>query len=190
MEKFLNLTDEQFQDLDESTDAICEENEKFPGNALFFLINAYMSTHNNVMMCEKVLANKKFSKDHDLFCGLNLYFDLVNIIRNRDLIPEKREEVLQLYNVALKAGKLYGYFIDRSYGKVTANLKVQDYLRDKYLGLIKYIVQRDGLLEAFNKLDADKHVPFARFVMNTGKYSDETTQYFLENFVHGTPLAA
>ena len=189
MSKFLNLTDEQYQDLDNITDAICEENEKFPGNALFFLVNAHKSSSMIVTMCERIIRFKKFSKDHDLLCGLNMHFDLVSHIRNRNLIPEKREEILRLYDVAHTAGILFSSFIKKDTRKIENNLKVQQFLRDSYLNLIEYVIERDHLLEAFSQTEVSKHTPLALFIMDCGKFSEDTAEYLLDNFIENNKVA-
>ena len=189
MEKFLNLTEEQFQDLDKRTDAICEENEKFPGNALFFLVNAHKSSSKIILMCKSIILYRKFSKDHELLCGLNMHFDLVSHIRNRDLLPEKREEILRLYDVAHKAGILFSSFIAKDTSKIEHNLRVHQYLKESYLKLIEYIIERDHLLEAFSQTEIAKHIPLALFVMNCGRFSEETAKHLLENFIEKNQVA-
>ena len=80
MEKqFLKLSSSEFDDLDASLNDICEENEKFPANALFFLTNALQSSSNIIKTCKMILREHKFPKDINLICGLNMHYNLYHV---------------------------------------------------------------------------------------------------------------
>lgn len=185
MEKyFLNLTRVEFEELDVSLDAICEENEKHPANALFFLTNSLKSSHNLIVLCSDIIVTKQFPKDVNYICGCNMYFNLTNDIIKRGLLPAKNKELNQLKPVIAKANVCWNGLVDKEFKAVIPSLRIQETIYRIVSSLVYELIIEDNLIEKFQRTEQRNHFDLARFYLNAGKYSDETVTFFLDTFIY------
>lgn len=185
MEKyFLNLTKTEFEELDISLDDICEENEKFPGNALYYLTNALMSSHNIIAVCTEIIKTKQFPEDINCFCGCNMYFTLTSKVLKGGLLPDKEEELNTLDPLVYKALDLLDGVADKKFKAIPINLKIQSPIYDSIRSLIEYILNKEETLSKIKQADKHNHVELVKFLMNTGKFSTDTAEFFLDTFVY------
>lgn len=185
MEKyFLNLNRIEFEELDASLDDICEENEKHPANALFFLTNSLKSSHNMIALCTEIIHTKQFPKNTNSICGCNMHFDLTNLIIKRGLLPSKNKDLENLKPVISKANFFWNSLVDKDVKSVVPNLKIQEIIYSIVSSLIYELMIEDNLIEKFKSTEQKNHYELARFYLNSGKYSDETVYFFLDTFIY------
>ena len=186
MAKFqVSLSEDQAEELITSAYAIGEDNEQHQRSALYYLVSGALCCFNIQNMCKQILLNNKFDKDHNCFCGLNVYFAHINKIKNKsDWLPEKNEEVLKLYNQVLKSFKLYDKFCEEEFNSVIPNMKVQEGLLLKYEKLIEYLIKKENIREVLLRTDKEKHDSIVRFYMDLGKFSGDVVKFFLDHFIY------
>jgi len=185
MEKyFLNLTQIEFEEMDASLDAICEENEKFPANALFFLTNALKCSYNLIALSSEVIRTKKFPKDTNCICGINMHYDLSREILRRELLSDKKKELTQIEPLLLRADKYWDKLAEKDVNAVIPSLKIQEILYKITQSMILEIIAEQGITDKLKNIDKNKQFEVARFYLNTGRYSNATVQFFLDTFIY------
>ena len=182
---FLSLTKTEFEEFDTSLDAICEENEKYPGNALFFLTNALQSSHNVIATCWDIIREKEFPKDINCFCGCNMHFTLTSKVLKKGLYPEKEKELIQMDEIVWKALDTLDGLADKKFNTVLPNLKIQQVIYKQVYALILDLVNKDSIIEKIKNADSLDQFEITRFYMNSGKFSDDSVQFFLDTFING-----
>ena len=187
----VQLTYEQEEELKESMMAIAEDNEKHKRSALYYLTSGALCCYNIIEMSKWILENKRFDKNHNCFCGLNVYFGHINKVRNnKDWLPEKEKEVLELYDLAHRAYRLFDKFSDEEFEHVERHMKEQQNLLIRYETLIEYVIAKDNLRDVFAKTSKENHDAALREIMDSGKYSQDVIQFFLDHFIQNNHLKA
>lgn len=181
----VQLTYEQETELKESMMAIAEDNEKHQRSALYYLTSGALCCYNIIQMSQWILDNKKFDKNHNCFCGLNVYFGHINKIRNnKNWLPEKEKEVLELYDLAHRAYKLFDKFSDEKFEHVERHMQVQQHLLNRYETLIEYVLEKENLRDVFSRSSKENHDAVLREIMDLGKYSYDVVEFFLDYFIY------
>ena len=183
MHKFLNLNDEQFQELDESTESICEENEKYPGNALFFLTSILKSAQNMIDLCTDILKTKQFHKDYNYLHSKGKFIHSVHDILNKQMLPYKNKELKILQFYVNKAFSLRDSMRAKDFKIVLPVLKLNKIIYDITKEILLDIIKRDNLLETYAKVEKNKHIEITSYLMNSGRYPIEIYKFFLDTFL-------
>ena len=181
----VKLTYNQEIELKESMMAIAEDNEKHQRSALYYLTSGAVCCYNIIQMGKWIIENKKFDKDHNHFCCLNVYFGHINKVRNnKEWLPEKEKEVLDLYDLAHRAYKLFDKFSDEDFKYVERNIQVQQHLLNRYEKLIEYIIKKDNLRDIFSRTTKENYESLTRIQMDCGKYSHDVIAFFIGHFIN------
>lgn len=181
---FLNLDQTEFEELEGSLNAICEENKEYPGNALFFLTNALKSSGNLIALCDEIIATNKFKEDHNFICGCSLHFTLSNEVLKKNMLPSKEEELKRISPLIKRAYTLLDSLIDKDISKIKVNLKIQKAIYTSLERIIRDTLIEEKKLELYKLIDPQNYSKLTRIVLNSGKFSNETITFFLETFVY------
>lgn len=181
----VQLTYAQENELKDSMMAIAEDNEKHQKSALYYLTSGALCCYNIIRMSEWILKNNSFDKNHNCFCGLNVYFGHINKVRNnKNWLPEKEKEVLELYALAHRAYKLFDKFSDEKLEHVERHMLVQQHLLNRYTELIEYVIVKDNLRDVFDRASKENHVDVLKEIMDSGNYSQDVIHFFLDSFIN------
>ena len=180
----LQLSNEEFEELDISCDAICEENEKYRSNELFFLTVSLESAQSMIDLCNKIISDRKLDPNHNYLCGRCMF--LVsgpdNIIK-RGLMPEKEKEIRLLEKIVDKAMLYQDQLLEGNMRVLKPCLRIHTAIKEYLTSLIEEIIEKDNIREIYTKIPEDKYLAITSFLMSSGKYGNEIYQFFIDNFI-------
>ena len=87
-------------------DVICEDNEKYPGNELFFLTTVLKASYFAIQLSYYTLKNKKFHEDHNYLHGKSMFISNIDKVIEKKYIPSKEKELLEIKAIVDKVWTL------------------------------------------------------------------------------------